>query len=393
MKKKIPKGIWALGLVSLLMDTSSELIFSLLPIFLVTTLGASTTVFGAIEGLTEATALIIKIFSGTLSDYLGKRKLLTLIGYSLAALSKPLFPLAGSVTTVFFARFIDRIGKGIRGAPRDALIGEIAPADIRGACFGLRQALDTVGAIAGPLLAMMLYSYLANIRSVLWFATIPALLSVLVLIFGVHEPKEKPFRPEKKPSIDFKQIKNFSKKFWELLIVASILTLARFSEGFLLLKAQEGALPIHYIPLVLVLMNVFYAFSAYPAGYLSDHPTGRQNIILFGIGVLIAADLILGLSQNDLLFIILGVILWGLHMGFTEGILATMVTDTTPSHLRGTAYGLFNLAKGITLLFASLLAGILWDNFGSSVAFFVGASFSAIAFIFLFLGRISQIRL
>ena len=266
---RIPRSIWALGLVSLFMDTSSELIHSLLPVFMVSTLGASMVSVGIVEGVAEATAMIAKIFSGTLSDHIRKRKLLVAIGYGMAALTKPLFPLANSVGTVLTARFIDRIGKGIRGAPRDALVGDIAPPQIRGAAFGLRQSLDTVGAFLGPLLAVAGMWLLADsLRAVLWIAVVPAMIAFAILVFGVKEPKVH--RAVQATTARLADIRHVGGGFWQLVGISAVLSLARFSEAFLILKAQATGLPVAFVPLVLVVMNVFYAGAAYPAGVLSD---------------------------------------------------------------------------------------------------------------------------
>jgi MFS family permease len=386
--KSIPRAIWALGFVSLLMDASSELVHSLLPVFMVSVLGASMTSVGIIEGAAEATALVTKIFSGTLSDYLGKRKLLTLIGYGLAAVTKPLFPLAGSMGMVFIARFLDRIGKGIRGAPRDALIGDIAPADIRGACFGLRQSLDTVGAVIGPLLAVVFMGLFAdNLRAVLWIAVVPALGAVALLAFAVREPEHHQ-TAKARPPFRLADIRHAGSAFWELVAIAGLLTLGRFSEAFLVLKAQAIGLPIMLVPLVMVAMSLVYALSAYPAGRLSDNGTGRKTVVQIGIVFLVAADLALAGAQS-LWMLGLGVGLWGLHMGFTQGSLATLVADTTPAHMRGTAYGVFNLVSGIAMLLASLIAGLLWDHYGPAATFGAGAAFglATLAGLFLFARR------
>ena len=374
---QIPRSIWALGLVSLFMDTSSELVHSLLPVFMVSTLGASMTSVGIVEGIAEATALIAKIFSGTLSDHFRKRKLLVAIGYGMAALSKPLFPLANSIPTVLTARFIDRIGKGIRGAPRDALVGDIAPPEIRGACFGLRQSLDTVGAFLGPLLAIAGMLLLANnIRAVMWVAVIPAMIAFLILVFGVKEP-EMQHADKSKPPLRIRDIRHVGSAYWKLVAIAGVLTLARFSEAFLVLKALATGLPIAYVPLVMVVMNVFYSGAAYPAGILSDR-VNRKTVLLIGVAFLIAADVVLGYTASFWM-LALGVGLWGLHMAFTQGLLATMVSDTTPPELRGTAYGVFNLVCGVAMMVASVIAGLLWDQFGPSVMFFTGAAITTVA--------------
>jgi MFS family permease len=369
---KLPTSIWALGIVSLCMDASSELVHSLLPVFMVGTLGASVTAVGSVEGIAAATAMITKTFSGMLSDYLGKRKLLTIIGYSLAAVSKPLFPLSHSIATVMAARLIDRIGKGIRGAPRDALISDITPAELRGAAYGLREALDTVGAVIGPLLAVWFMILLAgDIRMVMWVAVIPAFLAVLVLVLWVKEPKASGTK-NTKPPFRVSEIRLIGGAYWRLVAVGSILTLARFSEAFLILKAQGIGIPAAQVPLVMVVMSLVYAAASYPAGALSDR-ISRTGILLAGIAFLIAADVVLGLA-NDRVMLALGVALWGLHMGFSQGLISAMIADASPDSLRGTAFGLYNLATGITMLLSSVAAGMLWDHYGPSATFFAGAA-------------------
>jgi MFS family permease len=382
---RIPRTVWALGFVSLFMDLSSELVHSLLPIFLVTTLGASALTVGVIEGIAEATAMLTKIFSGAISDFIGRRKGLLLMGYGLAALSKPLFPLAHSVDVVFTARFLDRIGKGIRGAPRDALVADIAPAEIRGACFGLRQSMDTVGAILGPILAIVLMLWLGQIHLVLWFAVIPAVISVALIVGGVKEPTtvagERAFRSP----IHWKVLRDFSRDYWWVVIVGGLFTLARFSEAFLVLKAQQTGLTATWVPMVMVVMSLLYAVSAYPAGWLSDR-ISRTKVLCIGIVLLILADLLLA-HADSIMTMLAGVALWGLHMGFSQGILATLIADTAPEHLRGTAFGLFNLISGVCLLIASVLAGALWETSGSASTFIVGAVLAAAALLLLLLRK------
>ena len=373
----IPASIWALGFVSLLMDVSSELIHSLLPVFMVTVLGASVFAIGLIEGAAEATALMVKVFSGALSDYLGRRKALALLGYGLGALSKPLFALASSSGMVLGARLIDRVGKGIRGAPRDALVADIAPQALRGAAFGLRQSLDTVGAFLGPLLAMALMVLWANdFRAVFWVAAIPAALSVLLLIFGVREPVQRRMGKGSNP-IRKENLRRLSGAYWWVVGIGAAFTLARFSEAFLILRAQQGGLPIAATPLVLIGMNLVYALSAFPFGKLSDSAS-HVKMLAWGLALLIAADLVLAWS-NHWGWIWTGISLWGLHMGITQGLLATMVAEVAPVDLRGTAYGLFNLISGVAMLLASVLAGLLWDSFGAPFTFIASALFSALA--------------
>ena len=376
---QIPAGVWVLGFVSLLMDISSEMIHSLLPLFLVTTLEASAFAVGMIEGLAESTALIVKVFSGVLSDYLGRRKGLALAGYALGALTKPLFALAPGIGIVLMARLLDRVGKGVRGAPRDALVADIAPPHLRGAAFGLRQSLDTVGAFLGPLLAVGLMLLWANdFRAVFWVAVIPGLMAVALLLFGVQEP-EHPMAGKRINPIRRKNLKRLDRRYWWVVSIGAVFTLARFSEAFLVLRAQQGGIPIALVPLVMVAMNLVYAASAYPFGKLSDKMS-HAKLLAFGLIVLIAADLVL--ATNDHWGVVLiGVTLWGIHMGMTQGLLATMVADTAPIDLRGTAYGFFNLMSGFAMLIASVLAGLLWDQFGASFTFYAGAVFCAMALI------------
>ena len=364
------------------MDISSEMIHALLPVFLVSVLGASTLAVGFIEGVAEATANITKIFSGALSDWLGRRKLLTTLGYGLAAFTKPILPLASTVGWVVAARFIDRIGKGIRDAPRDALIADVAPADMRGASFGLRQALDTVGAFVGPLAAIVLMALSDdNFRLVFWIAVAPAFVALGVMVFLVHEPGRH--QAAAKPRVRVADAKRLSLRFWNVVGVATVLTLARFSEAFLILRSRNVGLAIALIPTVMVAMNVVYALAVYPAGMLSDR-FGRGGLLAFGIVCLIVADLILGLG-GSITLVMLGVVFWGLHMAFTQGLFASLVADTAPEDLRGTAFGVFNFAGGIAMLIASVLAGGLWDAYGPTATFLAGAAIATVALIGLVL--------
>ena len=382
----IPPTIWALGFVSLLMDVSSETIHALLPVYLVTVMGTSMVTVGVIEGIAEATASIVKVFSGVLSDWLGKRKLLTAIGYGLAAFTKPIFPLASTVGWLVAARFIDRIGKGIRGAPRDALIADIAPAHLRGASFGLRQSLDTIGAFAGPALAIGLMWLTANnFQTVFWVAVIPAFMSLGLLLFAVQEPARPAGLRKVKFPLSLPELRRLGSAYWLVVAVATVFTLARFSEAFLILRAQAAGLPVVLVPLVLVVMNVVYALAAYPSGVLSDR-FNRLTMMTIGFATLIAADITLAFCGN-LTGIALGVVLWGLHMGITQGLMATLIADTAPAELRGTAYGVFNLLGGLALLAASVVAGALWDSIGPQATFLAGAGFTSLALAGLWLVR------
>jgi len=382
---RMPAGIWVLGFVSLLMDVSSEMIHSLLPLFMVTILGTSTMAVGVVEGLAESLALVVKVFSGTLSDYWGKRKGLTVLGYALGAFTKPLFALATGVGFVLIARLLDRVGKGVRGAPRDALIADIAPPEIRGAAFGLRQSLDTVGAILGPLLAVgLMLLWADDFRAVFWVAVVPGLMSVGLLLFGIREPAQRQTSTGRNP-IQWDTLARFQSAYWWVVGFGAIFTLARFSEAFLVLRAQQGGIPVALVPLVMVAMNVIYAGSAYPFGALADRMR-HTTLLALGVLVLIAADLVLA-SDDHWSIVLIGVGLWGLHMGMTQGLLAAMVADTVPADLRGTAYGFFNLASGVAMLMASMLAGFLWDQLGAPFTFYAGAAFCATALLGLILYR------
>lgn len=377
--KQMPISIWVLGLVSLFMDISSEMIHSLLPLFLVGTLGASTITVGLIEGLAESTALIVKVFSGVISDYIGKRKLLAVAGYGLAALTKPLFAIAPSVSTVLAARLLDRVGKGIRGAPRDALVADLAPPHMRGAAFGLRQSLDTLGALLGPLLAMSLMLLWGNnFRAVFWTAVIPGTLAVALLVIGVPETKHQ-FTQKRTNPISKNNLKRLNSSYWWVVGIGSFLSLARFSGAFLLLRAQQGGIPIAYVPLVMACMNMVFSGSAYPFGKLSDRMK-HSNLLILGLIVLIAADIVLA-SNVSWVAIFTGVSLWGLHMGMTQGLLSAMIAHTSPADLRGTAYGFFNLISGVSALIASLAAGFLWENLGASFTFYTGAGLATTALV------------
>ena len=377
-RNRIPAGVWALGFVSMLMDISSEMIHSLLPLYLTVGLGASALTVGIIEGIAESTALIVKVFSGALSDRWRKRKSITAFGYGLAALSKPLFALATGPWLVFTARFLDRIGKGIRGAPRDALIADLTPKELRGAAFGLRQSLDTVGAFAGPLLAMaLMLAWDDNFRAVFWVAVIPAILSFALILFAVREPPAVGAGKADKVKLERATLKKLGVAFWAVTAAGAALTLARFSEAFLILRAQDLGLAVALAPLVLVGMNVVYAATAYPVGKLADRM--RPAVLLYaGIAMLIAADIVLAMADG-MVMLGAGIALWGLHMGFTQGLLSAMIAHASPPQLRGTAFGAFNLASGIAMLAASALAGALWQFVGPDATFWSGAVLAGIS--------------
>jgi MFS family permease len=376
--RSLPMGIWALGFGSLFMDTSSELVHSLLPVYMVTILGASMVTIGFIEGIAEATAAITKVFSGVLSDYLGKRKFLVVLGYGLGAVTKPVFPLAPSIGWVFGARFVDRVGKGIRGAPRDALVADITPDELRGAAYGLRQSLDSVGAFIGPLLALVFMVWLAHdIKAVLWVGVVPAFIAVALLALAVREPGTESQPTDKRTPIRLADARRLEFSYWLIVLLGAVFTLARFSEAFLVLRAQNVGLELGFVPLVLIVMNVVYAAAAYPAGVAADRMS-RWTLLLLGLAMLVLADLVLALAATPWQ-VFAGAALWGLHMGLTQGLLSKLVADNAPAELRGTAFGIFNLIGGVALLFASVVAGSLWELVGPSATFIAGAAFAGIA--------------
>lgn len=379
-RSRLPRGVIAVGFVSLFMDMSSEMVHSLLPIYLVSVLGVSAISVGVIEGIAEATASIVKVFSGTVSDWIGKRKPLLLLGYGLSALTKPLFPLAGGLALVLSARFVDRIGKGIRGAPRDALVADITPIQSRGAAYGLRQSMDTVGAFAGPAVALLLMATShENFRLVFWVAVLPAVIAVLVIVYGVQEPEVLQARQRRRFPIHRDELRRLPPAYWAVVAFATALTLARFSEAFLLLRASSVGLSATYVPLVLIVMNVVYALSAWPFGHLADR-LNRRRLLALGIAFLIAADVTLA-AASSVWWVGLGTVLWGLHMGATQGLLTVLIADAAPADLRGTGFGVYNLLTGLTLLVASVLAGALWTASGPAMTFSVGAAFSLVALV------------
>lgn len=366
---RIPRGVWALGFVSLFTDLGSEMVHALLPLMLVGTLGASALMVGLIEGVAESLVLVTKVFSGYISDAVGRRKPLVVLGYGLAALSKPLFPLAGSVGMVLTARMLDRFGKGIRGAPRDALLAELSPAEIRGASFGLRQSMDTIGAVLGPLAAIgLMIWFVDDIRSVLWFAVIPGVISIAILLLYVREP-EHATRPARLP-ITREGLASLGSAYWRIVAVGALLSLARFSEAFLILRGADVGLPNTYAPLILVVMSLIYTLSAYPAGRLSDR-LGRRGVFAAGMVALVLADAVLAWAGSATA-VLAGAALWGLHMGLTQGVLTALIADVTPAPYRGTGFGVFSLVSGAGLLVASVFAGWLWDGQGPAAAFAMG---------------------
>lgn len=373
--KKLPRTVWILGIVSLLMDLSSEIYHALLPAFLTVTLGLPVAAMGALDGFAEASANIAKLASGRLSDRSRRRKPWILLGYGMAALSKPLFPLAASALPVLGARFVDRIGKGIRGAPRDAMIADETSPEMRGRAFGLRQSLDTVGAFLAPLAAVGLMIWLANdIRLVFWIAVIPAALSFLFAWIMLRESKE---HAASKPKMKWGGFASLSVPVKRLITVGFLFGLARFSESFLILKAMDGGLSVQWSPLVLALFNLSFLILAYPAGVLSDRIAPR-HVLLAGIGLLVVADLWLA-EASSLWAIGIGVVLWGAHMALTQGVFSRMIADAAGEDHRATSFGAFFFVSGVAALLASLGAGLMWDRGGPAMTFTAAAAMAALA--------------
>jgi MFS family permease len=373
---RLPRNVWILGVASLFMDTSSEMVHGLLPLFLVGSLGVSALALGLIEGVAEATASISKIFSGALSDRWARRKPLIVFGYGLAALSKPLFPIADTALTVFVARFTDRIGKGIRGAPRDALIADEVAPEHRGRAYGLRQSLDTVGGFGGPLLAMLFVAGMSlPLRTVFWIACIPALVTVMVLLFGLREPANVPKATTRGNPFAGFRFGDYPRRFWALVALVALFTLMRFSEAFLVLRANGAGLSVGLSPLTLVVMSLTFMLTAYPAGWLSDHMP-RARLLALGCLVMLGADLLLAFGTG-LPALFAGIALWGVHLGLTEGVLSALTADFAPDTLRGTAFGVVNLVRGLMLVVASVMAGALWSASGPQATFLAGATLAA----------------
>jgi len=369
--RAVPRGVVVLGLVSLFMDISSEMIHALLPLYLTTVLGASVSMVGWIEGGAEATAACLKVFSGALSDRLGQRKWLAALGYALGAAAKPLFPLADGIGWIVAGRFVDRVGKGIRAAPRDALVGDLTPPELRGASYGLRQSLDSIGAQLGPALAVGLLALGASLQTVLWAAVAPAWIAVALISGAVREPQRR--TPATRAPIRRADLARLDARYWALVAMSALLALSRLGEAFLVLRAHDVGVALALAPLVLVGMNLAYTLSSYPLGALSDR-IGRHALLALGCGVLAASHLALATTGATYWGLVAGIALFGLHMGLTQGVLAALVADYTPESLRGTAFGVFHLASGVALLFGSAGAGMLWDLLGPALTFGTGAA-------------------
>jgi MFS family permease len=387
--RHLSPNVAVLSLVSLFMGMSSAMIYGLLPVFLVTILGASMASVGVIEGLAEATTSLMKIFSGVISDWIGRRKPLVLLGYGLSAINKVLFPLADTAFTVLIARVADRVGKGIRDAPRDALLTDVTPSGIRGSGFGLRLALYTIGAVVGPLAAIGLMTLSGDdFRLVFWVALIPAFISVGILHVGIKEPPNQHSADDWRLPIRRADLARLAAPFWWAIVIASLFALARFSQAFLVLKAHDIGVDAAFVPMMLVLMHVIYSAAAYPFGVLSDYIDRRLQLVIGGV-ILISADLVLA-NASTVWVTSLGAILWGLQMGVTQGLLSAVIADAAPENLRGTAFGIYDLAVGIATFIASAGAGTVWMLGGPMATFSIGAALAAATVFMLLLRPISR---
>lgn len=386
--RSVPSGVWLLGIVSLLMDVSSEVIASLLPLYLTQSLMVSVAAVGVLEGLAVATAAVTKIVSGALSDRWRNRKWLAVLGYGLSAASRPLFPIADSIVGITAAKLLDRVGKGVRGAPRDALVADMSPVDARGASFGIRKALDTVGGFLGPLLAITLMGVFGGqVSRVFWIAAIPALAAVAVLAIGVHEPERQTMRAAV-PIPGWREMVRLTPAMWIAIGLMSLLTLARFSEAFLLLRAAESGIPAQWVPLCLVGLHAAYGLATYPAGAWSDR-VGRRTVLIAGALVLVCAHLTLAVHAAPL-YLWIGIGLWGLHLGLTQGVLSSLLTDVTPTHLRGSAFGIASLASGVVMFAGNSASGVIWQWHGAQALFLTAAAVSCLATAALGLWRPSR---
>lgn len=388
-KIKIPRTVWVLGFVSLLMDISSEMIHALLPLFMAGALGASAIWIGLVEGIGEGTALIAKVFSGVVADRFGHKKHLVFAGYFLGVVSKPVFALAGCMPVVLAARFFDRIGKGLRGAPRDAIVADVTDESIRGAAYGLRQSLDAAGAFVGPLIAtLLLLLWTEDLRSIFWIALIPGAACLLLILIGVEDNVTETKNTKR---IEWNEIGSvMTPAFRQLVILGTLFSLARFSNAFIVLKAADIGIDQAWIPMIIVLMHIAFSLSSYPFGMLADR-LNPMRLLALGMVLLALSDLLFAFAANTAV-LILGVVLFGMHLGATQGIFSAIVSEVAVSHLRATAFGVFNFFSGIALLVSGLVAGGLWELFGAQYCFAGGVVFAVLTLVLIQRFRFLAVR-
>jgi len=378
----LSRNIFSLGLVSFFTDVSSEMIYPLLPIFLTSVLGMGTTFVGLVEGVAEATASLLKLFSGWLSDRWGKRKSLVVFGYTISTLIRPLVAAATAGWHVLLIRFLDRVGKGIRTSPRDALIADSSTEGEQGKAFGFQRAMDHAGAVVGPLLAFFLLTFITQqYRLIFWLAFIPGIAALVTLVRGVSEKKSRPLEP---PSSKVHlTLRPFDSRFKAFLLIVILFTLGNSSDAFLLLKAKDAGIPVSLIPILWVVLHISKSLSATPGGVLSDR-LGRRDVIIAGWLLYSMVYWAFAWAETPGMIWLLFAI-YGLFYGLTEGGERALVADLVQPHLRGTAYGLYNFSIGISTLPASLLMGLLWEKVSPQAAFGFGATMALLAAILLWL--------
>ncbi len=375
----IPKTVWAVGFVTLLMNVSTIIIFSLSPLYLTSVLGISMISLGILEGAVEASSWFTRIFAGVFSDYFHRRKPFLFAAYSLAASSRLIFPLVPSAGWIFFARFVDRVSNGIQATPREALIGDVAPIDLKGACYGLRQTLGMFGSFAGAFMLMFLMHWSnANFELAFWAAVIPPFFALLILAKFVRDPialkiKNKPARK----IFHLPHISDLTFNYWRVVIIASIFMLSNYSGAFMILQATNAGLSTCEVPLVMVIQNIMAFASAFPAGWLSDR-IGRRILLGVGFSITVGANLLLACTTTKLC-VLGGVALWGLQLGINQSLLVAKVADTAPEELRGTAFGLYYFSIGVALFISNYVAGWLSTKYGSEMIFYVSAGVAAFA--------------
>ena len=374
------RNVFIAGLVSFFMDVSSEMIYPLVPLFLSNVLGVNKSIIGLIEGIAESTASLLKVFSGWFSDRIGNRKWLMAAGYSISTLSRPIVSLATGWQHILGSRFMDRFGKGIRTAPRDAIIAESSEKTHLGRAFGLHRSMDTMGAVVGPALAFLLLGLFSNnYRMVFWLSIIPGTIAVLLIIFFITEKKKVSLPHSDRPKLT---LKHFDWRFKFFVVIAAVFAIGNSSDVFLILRAQQVGVPIVMIPVVYLLFNLVYSLSSIPAGIAADR-FGKKRVIL--LGFILFAILYYGFAiakDTTAIWVLFG--FYGLFMGLTEGIQKAFLATIIPPDFKATAFGVYNSAVGIAMFPASLIGGWLWDHVSPSATFYFGsitAGLSAILFI------------
>jgi MFS family permease len=376
----LSRNVWVAGWVSFFMDVSSEMVYPLVPLFLSSTLGVSKSVVGLIEGIAEATASLLKLFSGVIADRFGKNKLLMGFGYGISTASRPILALASGWGMVFLARFTDRAGKGIRTAPRDAIIAASTPPGQLGLAFGFHRALDTAGAVVGPAVALAILAvWAADFRLVFWLSVVPGVLAVALIVWFIEaDGRVRPAQAALAWSL-----RGFDDRFWEFLLVIGLFSLGNSSNAFLILKAEQVGTSPAWISGIYVGYNALYALMSVPGGLLADR-VGMRRMIIVGLGLFAAvyAGIALASTPQQIAALFL---CYGIYMGLTEGVQRAYLATLAPKERTATAFGLYHMVVGIAILPASLFAGVLWDTVGPAAPFLFGAGMAALAAV-IFLG-------